>query len=183
MTISVEAWTAIGAVATVSGVVFSVISLWPQIRAMIPWRKKRLFLSMQMSGLAGVEYQDVRKDVMELVYSFRTRHKVYFYNEFIQKVEEFEESTFDANKYLRKIAKCDLFIAVITKKVVSSIYFEAGVALCQRCRCVFFISNDNVLPLVMRRVASENNRIHIFRTTELSEVKRVLTNIVDKKGA
>jgi len=136
-----------------------------------------------MTGLAGVEYQDVRKDVMELVYGFRTRHKVYFYNEFIQRVEDFDESTFDSKKYLRKIAKCDFFVAVVTKKVLSSIYFEAGVALCQRCRCVFFIPDDSVLPLVMRRVATDNNRIQIFRTKELSEVTQVLTNILEKSGA
>ena len=48
---------------------------------------------------------------------------------------------------------------------------------------LFFIPDDSVLPLVMRRVATDNNRIQIFRTKELSEVTQVLTNILEKSGA
>jgi hypothetical protein len=52
MSISVKAWTAIGAVAAVLGVMISLISFWPKIRVRIPWRKKRIFLSMPLFSIS-----------------------------------------------------------------------------------------------------------------------------------
>ena len=99
-------WSAVTALATLTGVL---IVLW-QIWKKRPLKKRRLFLTMQMSEIPD-EYVPVRHEIMEIVYELRQHHKVYFFNEFIQNLEVFDENRFDSEKYLRKIEDCDFFIA------------------------------------------------------------------------
>ena len=69
---------------------------------------------------------------------------------------------------------------VFSDKVVSSIYFEAGYALAHRKRSIYFVTNDNVLPMLMRRlvISREHSGIQIFKATELSEIKIIMNNIL-----
>src|SRR5437870_5187430 len=106
--------------------------------------KPRLFLSMQMSDLAGDDYVQVRREIMEQVYDLRTDFKVYFFNEFVQTIEEFDEATFDVDKYLGEIDGCDFFIAIISDGVLSSIYFEAAYALDRGKTSIYFVKSDKV---------------------------------------
>jgi hypothetical protein len=168
-------WQAVEALAAVAAIVFTVWQVWKRNR---PKKKCRLFLSMQMSELYGDKYIHVRRDIMQLVYELREQNNVYFFNEYVQEIEKFEESRFDVDKYLKKIDECDYFIAVISDKVLSSIYFEAAYALACGKRSVYFVTNDKVMPLVMRKLASSRSEIQFFRTTELQDIKITIQNIL-----
>lgn len=143
-------------------------------------KKTNLFLSMQMGGLSGDEYVQVRRDIMGVIYDLKKeeKHDVYFLNEFIQTSEEFNESSFDVEKYLKKIEECDYFIAVISNKVVSSVYYEAAYAIANGKESFYFVKDEKFMPLVMRKVANSDSRIHIITTVNLQEIKYRIINIV-----
>jgi hypothetical protein len=143
-------------------------------------KKINLFLSMQMGGISGDEYIQVRRDIMGVVYDLKKeeKHDIYFLNEFIQTSEEFNESSFDVNKYLKKIEECDYFIAVISSKVVSSVYYEAAYAMANGKESFYFVKDEKFMPLVMRKKASSDPRIHIITTVDLQEIEYKISNII-----
>jgi hypothetical protein len=158
----------------------SVLALFG-LPALVRWSKhqgstdaRTVFLSMQMSDLAGNEYVDVRQAIMDVVFELRRFHAVYFFNEFVQRQETFDERLFDARTYLREIDKAEYFVAVLSRKIVSSIYFEAGYALARGKRCIYFVADDRLMPMLMRRVALSHSNVRVCRTTDLADIKEVL---------
>lgn len=167
-------WTAVGALATLAG-------LYIPVRAMIEKKrhKLRVFISMQMSHLSPEEYSKERKDIMELIYELRKKHTVFFYNEFIHNLSEFNESKFDPHGYLREIKNCDYFIAILSEEILSSIYFEAGYALAVGMRSVYYVIDDNVMPLVMRTASADHNKIKVIRANSLNDIKPRILNLLN----
>ena len=95
-------WTAIGAIA-------SIIALYFPIRSMIKKKRKKVkvLISMQMSHLSDAEYEEIREDIMHLIYDLRKHHEVYFYNEFVPKIQDFDKNKFNPLDYLLEIKKSD----------------------------------------------------------------------------
>jgi hypothetical protein len=143
-------------------------------------KKINLFLSMQMGEISGDEYIQVRRDIMGVVYDLRKeeKHDIYFLNEFIQTSEEFNELSFDVDKYLGKIEECDYFVAVISSKVVSSVYYEAACAMANEKESFYFVKDENFMPPFMRKKASSDPHIHIITTVDLQEIKYKISNIL-----
>jgi len=171
-------WTAIGALATITALYFP-------IKALIVKKRKKLhvFISMQMSHLAQKEYSEAREDIMALIYELRKYHEVFFYNEFIHNLAEFNESKFDPHAYLKEIEHCDYFIALILEKIPSSIYFEAGYALAVGKKSVYYVIDDNVMPLVMHTASSDHKKIKVIRAKSLNDIKpRILNLLNHSKG-
>lgn len=175
-------WTAVGTLGTLAG-----LALTYSHRLKLRRRKRKysLFLSMQMVNLQSSEYEQVRHDIMQVVYWLRNHpkvRKVFFYNESLQREEDFDYSSFDAEKYVTEINECDFFVCVMSERVFSSIYFEAGYAITCGCRSVYFFTKENVMPSVMRKLAEERTEIQVFKTADLAEIKRTLDNILNLAG-
>jgi Nucleoside 2-deoxyribosyltransferase len=146
----------------------------------IRWRGRQpmhLFLSMQMSDLTNEEYVLVHQSIMPVVHDLRKLHKVYFFNEEVHRQEEFDERDFDARSYLAEIDAADVFVAIVTKKIVSSIYFEAGYALARGKRCLYFVTDDHLMPVLMRRVALSHENVRTCQTTDLHDIKATLRDV------
>ena len=136
---------------------------------------------MQMSNLEGDEYVKVRHNIMELVYELRKSDYVYFYNEFIQKAEEFDPAKFNPYDYLDEINKCDYFIAIFSEKIVSSIYFEVGYALGKEKNLIYFIKDEKVLPTLMRIAGDDLPKVQIIKTDSLPEILARMKNIINNE--
>jgi hypothetical protein len=168
-------WTAIGALAALA-------ALCPFIRPILRRKRRRIrvFLTMQMSQLSASDYVGVRADIMELVYQLRRKtYDVYFFNEFVPRIEEFDEKEVNPEEYLGHIERSDYFIAIIPQRLFSSIYFEAGYALAHEKRSVYFIIQDNVMPILMRLVAADHVNVKIVKADALDEIPVRITNFLE----
>ncbi|HEX8399660.1 MAG TPA: hypothetical protein VF644_19660 [Pyrinomonadaceae bacterium] len=176
-------WTTFwAAVTALAGLIPAGVLVWQILKRLRRKQKPRLFLSMQMSEVSGEEYVKVRQEIMEHVYDLRKDYKVYFFNEFIQRIEDFDESAFDGNKYLNEIDECEFFIAVISDKVLSSIYFEAAYALARGKKSIYFVSSDKVMPLVMRKLSNNRPQVRAIKITSLPEIKDTIRSIINKSA-
>ena len=136
----------------------------------------KVFLSMQMSDLDAAEYTSSRQKIINVLLRLRQNCDVYFLNEYIPDQDKFCDADLDLNDYLSRIRACTLFVAVMRKKVVSSIYFEVGYALAHAKRVILFVENRNVLPLVMRELPNVDNLVEIIETTDLSAIETIVLN-------
>ena len=170
-------WTAIGAIA-------SIIALYFPIRSMIKKKRKKVkvLISMQMSHLSDAEYEEIREDIMHLIYDLRKHHEVYFYNEFVPKIQDFDKNKFNPLDYLLEIKKSDWFIAIITEKILSSIYFEAGYALAAGVNSVYFVTDDKVMPLVMRMISADHPKVKVIRASSINEIKPRIVNLLNNSN-
>ncbi len=169
-------WTAVGALAAV---VVLIIPVWKFLKRKISRKRIRIFLSMQMSDLSYEEYDEVRHDIMDLIYQLRKTNDVYFYNEFIQRPKDFDENKLDADNYLKEIKRCDYFIAILSEKIVSSIYFEAGYALALGKKSIYFVADEQVMPLLMRIAAHDYQDLQIVKATSIDEISPRIMNILN----
>jgi nucleoside 2-deoxyribosyltransferase len=143
---------------------------------------KKVFFSMQMSGLEGQDYIIEREKIMKTVEELRLScNTVVFFNEQVLRIEDFDESKFDGKKYISDIDDCDLFAAVITQKAFSSIYFEVGYALGKKKQCLVFVTKKDVMPLVMRHL-SHHKKIKIFYEEKLHAIENIIKSIVIDGG-
>ena len=168
-------WTAIGALAAIAALYFSARAIFQKKRK----NKLMVFISMQMSHLSDSEYEEIREDIMNLIYELRKKHQVYFYNEFIPKISHFDQNKFDPFGYLMEIKKSDYFIAIISEKILSSIYFEAGYASAVGVNSVYFVTDDKVMPLLMRMISADHPKIKVIRASSLDEIKPRIINLLD----
>ena len=134
---------------------------------------------MQMSHLSDDEYGEIRNDIMELIHKLRKNHRVYFYNEFVPKIQDFDQNKLDAFNYLMEIKKSDYFIAIITEKILSSIYFEAGYATSVGVNSVYFVTDDKVMPLLMRMISADHPKVKVIRVSSLDAIKPRIINLLN----
>jgi hypothetical protein len=173
---SVAFWTAVGSIA-------AVIVAVSRIRRG-PWRLRRprrlrVFLSMQVSQLTPDQYDLTRSEAMGLVGVLRRTDDVYFLNEQIPRLEDFSEKSFDARSYLEEIRRADYFVAVITDKICSSIYFEAGFALALRKPSIYFVTRAEVMPALMRVLGDDHPRIKVVQAESLADITPTITKLID----
>ena|SRR6267143_2449276 len=120
-------------------------------------RAANLFFSIQMNDLSEEEYRSVRKSVLEAVEvvegakSLKNVGHVYYFNRDVPSHENLDQQHFPIDEYMRELDRCDYFIAIISKRVHSSIYFEAGYALAKGKECILFSAKqEEVLPTIAR---------------------------------
>lgn len=172
-------WTAIGALATVATLCFTIVSIVRRKRV----KRLKIVLSMQMSHLSQQEYSETRQDIMTLIYDLRKRHDVFFFNEFVPTLTEFDEKKFDPHKYLHEIDKCNYFVAIILERVPSSIYFEAGYALAAGKRSIYYVTDEKAMPILMRTASTDHSKIKLIRATGLEDIKpRILSLFRNSHG-
>jgi hypothetical protein len=124
------------------------------------WRRTRalnLFFSIQMNDLSEEEYRNVRESVLEAVEaaegakSLKRVGHVYYFNRDVPSHDKLDLPRFPIDEYMRELDRCDYFIAIISKRVHSSIYFEAGYALAKGKECILFCaSQEEVLPTIAK---------------------------------
>jgi len=138
----------------------------------------RVFLSMQMSQLTREQYHLTWARAMELVSVLRRDNEVYFWNEDYPEPPEVSDESFDASDYLSRIAQADCFVAIVTERVCSSIYLEAGYALALRKRSAYYATRREVMPLLMRGIAHDDPEVKVVYAQSMDEIIPMVTRIV-----
>lgn len=108
---------------------------------------------MQMNDLSEEKYQAVRKGILGVVAAAKALNRlghIYFFNQDVPTHEALDKQHFPIDEYMRELDKCDYFIAIISKRVHSSIYFEAGYAFAKGKECILFSATDDVLPTITK---------------------------------
>lgn len=167
-------WTAVRAIAAV------LASALPFLRRRNK-RRYRLFLSMQMSQLSDVEYKNARQQVLNAIYEIRKHDDVYFHNEFVPDRNAFDEKSFDAHDYLDEIRKADYFVAVLSERIFSSIYFEAGFAIALGKPSFYFILDPKAMPLLMRTAVADHPSIKVTQLSSIDELEARITHLLSNR--
>ena len=149
-------------------------------------RKYRLFISIQMNDLSDVEYTTIQKEILSILeFSKSMEHieHIYYFNRNIPTKNEFNKAEFKANKYMNELDRCDYFIAVILKRVHSSIYAEAGYAMAKGKKCLFYIKKgEKVLPTVLNKSTEIYEHVRAIEFTEIAEVAEKLKEYLPNIG-
>jgi hypothetical protein len=134
--------------------------------------KHEVFISSPMAAIQDDEkYRENRKSVMKIVEVFRKccRFKsVFFAGHEIQSVKDFEVPDISARDDIQELRASKYFVLYYPEKIVSSVLFEAGVALELGMPSLYFVKDRNDLPFLMRQaeMAFPNVKIYEFNTID-----------------
>ncbi|WP_114766967.1 DUF4062 domain-containing protein [Vibrio rhodolitus] len=147
-----------------------------------PDKKLNLFFSTPFTTLTDVEYSELRSsivDIAEDLREFENVDDVYYINEGFESLDDFVFPNLKASAYFNLIDNCDYFIAVLSKRLFSSVHFEAGYALAKGKRCIFFVKEiDNVTFVNELCAADFRESVNIIRYRSFKEIKAFICNEV-----
>jgi hypothetical protein len=131
-----------------------------------------VFISSPMAAMQDDEkYKDNRKDVLKLVEVFHKECKfksVYFAGHDIESMKDFEAPNISAGDDIQELRASKYFVLHYPEKIVSSVLFEAGVALELGIPSLYFVKDRSHLPFLMRQaeMAFPNVKIYEFKTAD-----------------
>lgn len=131
-----------------------------------------VFISSPMAAIQDDEkYKENRKNVLKLVEVFRKECKfksVYFAGHEIESMKDFEAPNISAGDDIQELRASKYFVLHYPEKIVSSVLFEAGVALELGIPSLYFVKDRDHLPFLMRQaeMAFSNVKIYEFNTAD-----------------
>ncbi len=164
------------AIGAISSATILIITIWGLIR-INRLKRKKVFISTQMSELD--DYNTVWSNTMGLVRTLRQRKLNVFYgNEDIESEEDLNIEDYNWAVYLQELNDCKYFIAIVSEKKISSIFYEAGIAASSKARkCIFFVKEtDKLLPIVMRKASSIKSNVRVINYRTFDEIRGTLQN-------
>lgn len=146
-----------------------------------------IFLSSPMSAFSrDTDYQYERFRMLELIDIFSNTwnaSKIYYAGEHFTSTSSFDSATLSLSHCLSALENSELFVMIYPKKIVSSVLIEAGYALSQRTKSIYFVKNIKTLPYILREPEgiSPAPKIYIYKTFEqlkkyISENKETILN-------
>ena len=172
-------WTAIGAIATVLAILIPLLRHHRKNKVRI-----KIFLSMQMAGLNEDKYKKLHQRLLHVIMELRKDYEVYFYNEPFKSLSEFSDEKICVESYLNDISASDCFIAILSEKVVSSIYFEIGYAIAHKKHIIVFVNNVRDPPLLIRQAAKIYPSVKLITRDDDSVIEqeiKLFMNVFKKK--
>jgi len=143
-------------------------------------RRKRnkalfLFFSIMMKDLSDEEYSKVRKSVLEMIDNIKSMKRirdVFYFNKDINNHESLDEDNFPISDYMSNLHESDYFIAVISKRVHSSIFYESGYALAKGKKCIIFIKEGikDILPTIMADYSEISDNVKVVAYKDFEQV-------------
>jgi hypothetical protein len=131
-----------------------------------------VFISSPMAAIQNDEkYKENRKDVKKIAEVFHKECKfksVFFAGQEIESLKDFEAPNISAADDIQELRASKYFVLHYPEKIVSSVLFEAGVALELGIPSLYFVKDRNHLPFLMQQaeMAFTNVKIYEFNTTE-----------------
>lgn len=136
---------------------------------------------MQMADLSDEKYQAVRKGILEVVdyaKALKRLGKIYFFNQKVPSHEALDTQHFPIAEYMRELDDCDYFIAIVSKRIHSSIYFEAGYALAEGKECILFSAAADVLPTITKHCCDTYHNCKEVPFTDFDDVIHKLRQMI-----
>lgn len=136
--------------------------------------KHDVFLASPMAAFPDDEnYRKNREDVMKLVDAFRTAcqfKSVVFAGKEIESIKGFEAPDISAADDIQALRESRLFVLYYTEKIVSSVLFEAGVALALHKPSLYFVRDRDHLPFLMRQAEQAFDGVRIYECRSADEI-------------
>ncbi|MGD8174234.1 DUF4062 domain-containing protein [Vibrio sp. TRT 21S02] len=129
-------------------------------------REKSLFVSTPLTTLSETEYEDLRISVIGIIDRLRNLElvsDVYYINEGYSSQDSFTAPELKPRDYLSRIENSDYFVAIINKRVFSSVHFEAGYALAKGKRLLIFVRDFDDVTFVNELCAADYGELVTIR--------------------
>ena len=174
-------------IATVVMALAAVVSTFLLIRARKAQKSKfKIFVSIQCNDLTEDEYKSIQSEVLAVVEFARNLaniEHIYYFNRNIPTKVELDSTPFDGAEYIRQLQRCDYFIAIFQKRVHSSIYAEAGFAIAENKKCIFYTRRgEHVLPTVLSACTEFYEHVKRIDFEDTPDVARMLKGALPNLG-
>lgn len=141
-----------------------------------------VFLAMAMAGLDTEEqYQNYRSQALEIekwLQDFCGFRSVFYAGRNLETKDKFEAEDFSLSEDLAALRRSKYFMLVYPEKFVSSVLFEAGLAVALGKPSVYFIRDRSSLPFLMKKAeqAKLPAGVRIYEYESLSKIQNLLQN-------
>jgi pimeloyl-ACP methyl ester carboxylesterase len=141
-----------------------------------------VFLAIPMAGLDTEEkYQSYRSQALAIEKCLHDScgfRSIFYAGRNLETKEKFEAEDFSLSQDLVALRRSKYFMLVYPEKVISSVLFEAGLAVALGKPSVYFIRDRSSLPFLMKM--AEQARlpagVRIYEYENLSKIKTLLQN-------
>ncbi len=141
-----------------------------------------VFLAMAMAGLDTEEqYQSYRKEALNIekwLQDFCGFRSVFYAGRNLETKDDFEAEDFSLSQDVDALRRSKYFMLVYPEKLVSSVLFEAGLAVALGKPSVYFIRDRGSLPFLMKKAeqAKLPAGVRIYEYENLSKLENLLQN-------
>jgi hypothetical protein len=119
-----------------------------------------VFLAMAMAGLdTEAKYQDYRNQAVQIekwLQDYCGFKSIFYASRNIKTMDRFEAEDLSLVADLSALRRSKYFMLVYPDKIVSSVLFEAGIAVALGKPSVYFIRERNGVPFLMRKAEQAN---------------------------
>jgi len=141
-----------------------------------------VFLAMAMAGLDTEEqYQNYRNQALTIekwLQDYCGFSSVFYAGHNLKTMQEFEAEDFSLSEDLEALRRSKYFMLVYPERIVSSVLFEAGLAVALGKPSVYFIRDRRNLPFLMKEAeqAKLPAGVRIYEYESLSKIENLLQN-------
>lgn len=136
-----------------------------------------VFVSSPMAAHQDKNFEIERQHVMKVVWCLRNscgKHSVFYAGEAIDTRDKFEPETVSVERDVEAIAGSEYFLLILNRKMLSSVIFEAGIALALGRKCVYFVRDRKHLPFLMRYASEVYENVKIYEAHNADGIIRLL---------
>ncbi|MBZ5555607.1 MAG: hypothetical protein LAO21_23115 [Acidobacteriia bacterium] len=146
--------------------------------------KHDVFISSPMAAYDEDEkYKRNRTDVLMLVEAFRKECKfksVVYAGTEIASMKDFEAADISAADDIQALRESKCFVLHYSEKIVSSVLFEAGVALALQKPSLYFVKDRDYLPFLMRQAEQAFHHVKIYEFSTTNDILTLIKNHREK---
>jgi len=141
-----------------------------------------VFLAMAMAGLETEEqYQNYRNQALRIekwLQDYCGFRSLFYAGHNLETKEKFEAEDFSLSEDLQALRRSKYFMLVYPERIVSSVLFEAGLAIALGKPSVYFIRDRSSLPFLMKMAeqAKLPAGVRIYEYENLSKIENLLQN-------
>lgn len=142
--------------------------------------KYDVFVSSAMAALSEKDFLAERQNTLAIVNCLRNecgKLSVFYAGEFIESKGKFEPPALSVERDIEAIEDSEYFLLVYLKKKVSSVLFEAGVALALGKKCIYFVTKRRDLPFLMQYASEVFRNVKIYEVRSAADVIRLLSKV------
>jgi hypothetical protein len=140
--------------------------------------KYDVFLSSPMAAFKNdVEYKRNREYVLQIINTFQKEcqyESVIFAGHKITSITDFEAPNISAADDIKALRNSKYFVLHYSEKIVSSVLFEAGVALALNKPSIYFVKNKRDLPFLMEQAEMAFSNVKIYECNSVDEILNII---------
>jgi pimeloyl-ACP methyl ester carboxylesterase len=139
-----------------------------------------VFIAAPMAGYQNnEEYKNNRVEILEIITHLKEKcnfNNIYYAGQNLKSADEFEAKPISLEMDVHVLKNSRYFMLVYPKEIVSSVLFEAGMALAFGIPSIYFVKNRKNLPFIMEQAGQANCNPGV-RIYECNDNNRILTYI------